>query len=185
MIRQLTDKLNASESTRRLVSTRFPEEIIELSTAVTILDAPDANPIGWSLRRFLQRRGNVVITNRRVFVESSFRSPFTVLWVVVLLFAAYKLLFGPSWIWVLLALTAGIFVFQRRPYSQDLPFAELKGIRFGSVQGMAGRGDIVTLNLGAKALHLVTSQFVPGEVKHQMESRICPGNEERGQDDEG
>lgn len=65
MIRRLADILNASDSTRRVVCTRFPEETIEMCTAVTILDAPGDKPIGWSPRRLLQRRGNVVITNRR------------------------------------------------------------------------------------------------------------------------
>ena len=172
MNRQLADKLNASGAMRRGVSTRFPQETIELATTVTILGAPDANPIGWSLRRFLQRRGNVVITDRRVVVESSFRSPLTIIWVVALLFAAYELASGFSWEWVFLALTAGILVFQRRPYSRNIPFSELKGVRFGNVRGVSGHADIVALNLGETALHLVMCQFVPEELKRQMESRI-------------
>jgi hypothetical protein len=40
------------------------------------------------------------------------------------------------------ALGAGGLVFQRRPYTRNLPFAKLEGIRFGSVRGVAGRGDI-------------------------------------------
>lgn len=182
MLRQLTDTLNASKSLRRMVSTQFPEETIELSTAATILDAPGENPIGWSLRRFLQRRGNVVITDRRVFVHSSFRSPLTALWTAVLLFGVYKFASGEPWVWALGALGAGIFLFQRRPYSQNLPFAKLQGIRFGSVQGISGQGDILTFSLGDRALHLVTSKVVPEKLKRQMETRLCA----RGtQDEEG
>ena len=182
MNRQLADKLNASGAMRRGVSVRFPQETIELATAVTILDAPDANPIGWSLRRFLQRRGNVVITDRRVVVESSFRSPLTIIWVVALLFAAYELASGFSWEWVFLALTAGILVFQRRPYSRNIPFSELKGVRFGNVRGASGRADIIALDLGGTALHLVTCQFVPDELKRQMELWTGPDSEGREQD---
>jgi len=182
MIRELTDKMNASDTTRRFISAQYPEETIELSTAVTILDAPDVNPIGWSLRRFLQRRGNVVFTDRRVFVQSSFRSPFTILWAFILLFAVYKLLFRASWEYVLIALISCLLVFQRRPYSRNLSFSELRGIRFGSVRGVCGRGDIVALNLGETVLHLVTSQFIPDELKSQMESLINIDSKGRDQD---
>jgi hypothetical protein len=178
MNRQFVDKLNASESTRRLVSARFPEEVIELSTAVTILEASDTNPIGWSFRRLLQRRGNVVITDKRVVVQSSFRSPMTVLWTIAFLFATYEVISDISWEWILLALTAAILVLQRRPCRRNLPFSDLKSIRFGSVRGASGHGDIIALNLGNRALHLVTSQFVPDDLKRKMESRIYTDGED-------
>lgn len=172
MIRRLTGLLNATSSIRRVVSTRFPEETIKLCTAATILDAPSEEPIGWSLRRFVQRRGNVVITDRRVFVQSSFRSPFTVLWTAVLALAVYRLVSDATWAWTIAALSAGILVFQRRPYCQDLPFAESKGIRFGSVRGVSGRGDILAVSKGDRALHLVTSEVVSDELKRNLEARI-------------
>ncbi|HLT45652.1 MAG TPA: hypothetical protein VK002_00360, partial [Rubricoccaceae bacterium] len=64
-MRDAADSLNASSHAGRIVERRYPDEEIKFCTAATILDAPDEQPIGWSLRRLFQRRGNVVLTDRR------------------------------------------------------------------------------------------------------------------------
>jgi hypothetical protein len=167
-----TDILNAAESTGRRFSARFPDERVELCTAATILEAPAEKPIGWSLRRFLQRRGSVVITDRRIFVQSSLWSPMTLIWFLLLIFAAQRLVSETTWTWAILATGAGIVLFQRRPYTLNIPFSDLTAIRYGSVQGVATRGDILVLSLGDWGVHLVTSKVVPDALKRRMEASV-------------
>ncbi|ESA37996.1 hypothetical protein N836_34390 [Leptolyngbya sp. Heron Island J] len=172
VVRVLADKFNASKLTRRVVSKRFPEETIELCTAATILEASEVNPIGWSFRRLLlQRNGNVVFTNRRVFLQSSFRSPATIIWASIIGLEVHRWLSGDSWTLIVM-LTASLFLFRRRPYAKNLLFSELEDVRFGSVYGLTGRGDIIVLNLGTRALHLVISRVLSEEVKRSLEDKI-------------
>ena len=172
VFRVFADKLNASQLTRRVVSKRFPGETIELCMAATILEASEVNPIGWSFRRlFLQRHGNVVFTNRRVFLQSSLRSPATIIWASILGLEVHRRLSGDSWSLIVI-LIASLFLFRRRPYAQNLLFSELEDVRFGSVYGLTGRGDIIVLNLGARALHLVISKVLSEAVKQSLEDKI-------------
>ena len=173
MMRDAADNLNASGHAGQTVARRFPGEAIELCTAATILEAPDEQPIGWSLRRLLQRRGNVVLTDRRAFIQSSFRSPLTLLWAGVSAWAIYGLATGDPSRWPFLVL-AGVLLFQRRPYTRSILYSELRFIRFGSVQGVTGRGDIVVLGAPTGAIHIVTAQAVPAELRSQLEARVAP-----------
>jgi hypothetical protein len=171
MMRDAADNLNASGHAGQIVARRFPDETIKLCTAATILEAPDEQPIGWSLRRLLQRRGTVVLTDRRAFIQSSFRSPLTLLWAGVLAWAVYGLATSDRSRLPFLALAAGL-LFQRRPYTRNLLYSELRAVRLGSVVGVAGRFDILVLGARSGAIHLVTARAVPDELRRAIEAAI-------------
>ncbi len=171
MMRDAADNLNAASQAGQIVARLFPDEAIKLCTAATILEAPDEQPIGWSLRRLLQRRGNVVLTDRRAFIQSSFRSPLTLLWAGVLAWAVYGLATGDRSRLPFLALAA-VLLFQRRPYTRNLLYSELRLVRFGSVRGVTGRGDILVFGAPSGAIHLVTAQVVPDELRRALEAAI-------------
>ncbi len=171
MNRQPADHLNNSSSVARSLSAEHSGETIELCTAANILEAPDVQPIGWSLRRIFQRRGTVVVTDHRILVQSSWRSPATILWLGVFAYAVYRACTGQP-VAAGVAVLAAILLLQRRPYRRDIPYAELRSVRFGSVQGISATGDILVLGLNEGALHLVTAQSITDDLKRKLESRV-------------
>ena len=168
MLRTKADQLNLASRTRSLVEHRYRDEKVRFATAVTILETPVATPTGWSLRRFLQRRGNVVITDARIFVQSSFLSLLTVIWLAVIGYGIYRYSRDGHIASVMLAVVGAIFIFQRRPYSRDVPFNQIQRVEFGSVQGIAARCDIMSIMLDRRAIQLVTAQRVPDSIRERL-----------------
>jgi hypothetical protein len=168
MLRTLTDQMNSVARAQSVVERRFPNEVALFSSAVTILETSHERPIGWSVRRFFQRRGNVVITDARIFIQSNLLSPMTVFWFVVIGYCLHQYLQRGEILDLVLALVAGGLVIQRRPYSRDVPFNSIERIHFGSVRGIAGRGDIVSIVVHPRVIQLVTAQFVPDQVRERV-----------------
>lgn len=164
-LRDITDQLNLSSQTASAVRRRYPAESLLFSTAATILETNTVTPTGWTLLRVLQRRGNVAITSDRVYIQSSFASLFTLLWIVAIAFGVYKVLTGGELLHILLSIVGALFIFQRRPYLRNIPFTEIHSVQFGAVQGMATRCDILSIDVGTHAIQLVTSQTVPDNVR--------------------
>ena len=168
MLRDATDHLNASSQATANVAERYADEEQVFATAATILESSDDSPIGWSLERCLQRRGNIVITSNRVVIASSFISLLTAVWVFVLGYGIYASVRNPGVVNAMLPILAAAFLFQRRPYFRDIPLSELRRVKFGSVRGMATRHDIIMLALTDRVVHLVPSQFVPDTVREHL-----------------
>ncbi len=168
MFRTTADQLNLASRTRSLVEHRYRDEEVRFATAVTILETPAATPTGWSLRRFLQRRGNVVITDARIFVQSNFVSLFTVIWLAVIGYVIYGYSRDGHMASILVALVSAMFIFQRRPYSRDIPLNQIHRVEFGSVQGIAARCDIMSIMLDGRAIQLVTAQRVPDCIRERI-----------------
>jgi hypothetical protein len=164
-VRDTADQLNLSSRAASAVRSRYPDESLLFSSAVTILETPTATPTGWSLRRLLQRRGNVVITSERIFIQSSLVSPLTLIWLVAIAFGAYKVINGGAIPHIVLPIVGAFFIFQRRPYLRDIQVTKIQGVQFGAVQGMAARCDILSIDFGSHAIQLVTSQTVPDTVR--------------------
>lgn len=108
MLRDTTDQLNSTNGASRAVSERYSEEPILFATAATILESTSSNPIGWSIRRFLQRRGTMVITSRRVVAAASFWSPLTALWAFVFCYCVYDALRNPDLVNTVLSVVASV-----------------------------------------------------------------------------
>jgi hypothetical protein len=171
MSRELADRLNNSNSVSRSLAAEFPDETIALCTAATILEASDDQPIGWSWKRIFQRRGSVVITDRRIVVQSSWRSPATVLLLCVFPYGVYRAFSGQPTAAVV-AVLAAILLLQRRPFRRDIPNAELRSVRFGVVQGMTAAGDILVLGTDKGALHLGIAQRLTDDLRRDLEGRV-------------
>jgi hypothetical protein len=156
--------LNTSWRTRRLVERRYPGEDVLVATAATILETSGSTPTGWTLRRIGQRRGSVVVTNKRVFVQSSFVSAITVLWLALIFLFGVRYWHDGRTVNLVIAFLPIVFLFQRRPYARDLSFDEIRRVEFASVQSMAVC-DLFSVALDSGAVQLVTAQRLPNAVR--------------------
>lgn len=167
MFRNLADILNLASRAASSVHRRYPDETILFASAATILETPTSLPTGWSLRRILQRRGNVVITDGRIVLRDSLLSLATVIFLSLGAYPVYRGIQVDRTL-LIFAFVCAILVFQRRPYSLDVPFDNLNGVKFGSVQGITASGDILILDLGNKTIQVVPAQIVPEAVRNQL-----------------
>ena len=71
MLRDFTDSINSVSLARDYFRRKYPDEVVLFSSAVTILETRSTSPVGWSFKRFLQRRGNVIITGKRLLLKSN------------------------------------------------------------------------------------------------------------------
>lgn len=168
MLRTKADQLNLASRTRSVVERLYPDETVLFSTAATILETRHESPTGWSLHRFFQRRGNVAITDARIFMQSSFLSLLTVIWIAVIGYCVYHYFQNANVFSAVMAIVAAIFIAQRRPYSRDLPFGSIQRVHFGSVRGMAARCDIISIVVDGRAIQLVTAQLVPDKIRERL-----------------
>lgn len=168
MIRNTADQLNLASLTRSVVERQYPDETVQFSSAATILETRQESPTGWSLGRLFQRRGNVIITDARIFIQSSFLSLLTVIWALVIGYCVYRYIQTANTFDIFVAVFAMIFIIQRRPYSRDVPFSTIRRVHFGSVRGMAARCDIISIVIGDRAIQLVTAQLLPDELRQRL-----------------
>ena len=169
-LRSIADHLNLASSTRSKVTCLHPSEDILFASATTILETDSNVPIGWSLRRLLQRRGNVVITSSRIFVESGSFSPLTAFWLAAIGFGIHELSNGADLLHVILIIVGALFIFQRRPYSCNIRFRDIESARPGSVHGIAMYCDIVSINFDTSTIQLVPAQLIPATVREMLAS---------------
>ena len=172
MDRWIVEQLNGSSGTARKVKRRFPEDEVWLATAVTMLETPEREPVGWSPRRLLQRRGNAVFTDRRLFLESSFFSGFTLVWLGFMGYLGYLLIQDRSPALIGFIVVAGLLIWQRRPYSRAIDLAEVEKVALGSVQGLSARGDIFAIVLPETTIQLVTAKKLSPDLVQQLETLV-------------
>ena len=172
---ELTDRLNAAARARAEAERLFPEERILLASAATVLETRARAPVGWSLSRILQRRCNLVITDRRVFIKASFLSPITVIWIGLMAYALYDFTQSHQLRDIAFVALLGIFLLQRRPYVRDVPFETIQRVEFGTARGLTATGDIITLIVGGRAIHLVTAQRLSDELRELLRGLRAPG----------
>ena len=168
MFRRIADLLNSAGRTLGVVRRRFPEEPILLATAATILETSEDRPTGWSFKRFLQHRGNVVFTEKRVFLQSSFVSWYTLLYVVLIGYFVRDFARSGDTFGAFIVVIAILFLLQRRPYSRDIPYRDIASVKLGKVQGMLGRGDLITLGVAGRGLQIVTAKVLPDSLKQRL-----------------
>lgn len=168
----MTEQLSGSSGLARKVMRRHPEDEILLATAMTMMTTRTREPVGWSLRRFFQRRGNVVVTDQRIFVESSFFSFFTLFWLGFIVYGAYLAYTERNPIIGIFLAVAFILVWQRRPFSLEVPVGGVEEIRFGSVQGISARGDVLAIALPERTIQLVTAKKLSDEHRAQLLSGL-------------
>ena len=146
---------------RRAVASRFPGENVLFATSVTHLRTRDANPTGWSARRFRQRCGAAVFTNKRLVVKSGLVSPLTVVWLAVAFLIAWRWWETGSELDLFLAVGALVFILQRRLFADTLEYAQIRSATLGSVRGIVGTFPLLTLRSETESINLVTADELP------------------------
>lgn len=167
MFEAAADLLNAVSNARRWTQNTYPSEAILLATAATILETTSGSPVGWSWKRLLQRRGNVVFTDARVVVASSTISWYSAMYVAFIGYSAWEAVQGRT-TFLGLAFLLAILLFQRRPYRRDIPWGVIRHVEFGDVEGITGRGDIVAISVDQICIQLVTAQPVPEAIRERL-----------------
>ena len=164
MIRAITNVLNNLTFLRKSVANSYPDENVLFATSVTHLRTADAGPTGWSAKRFRQRRGIAVFTNKRLVVKSSFISPLTVVWLVLAVLMAWRWWDARAWLDLFIAVGALAFILQRRPFTYVIECEQIKSATLGSVRGIAGAFPLLTLQTEQESVNLVTADVFPAEV---------------------
>lgn len=164
MFRNLADWLNSVNSARNWVRSKYPDEDILFASAATILEMRGASPVGWSLKRFLQRRGTVVFTRKQVFLRSSFFSLFTLFHLVMVVSFLALSFKTQDFTYLILSLPFGLLILQRLPYQKQIRVESIASVNLGSVQGITGRGSLLTIALADRAINIVPAQILPEEV---------------------
>ena len=54
---------------------------------------------------------------------------------------------------------------QRRPFSREWRYEDLAGAGFGSVRGVSGSADIVSLTVGEDTWHLALNRSLPDDLR--------------------
>ncbi|MEN6337216.1 MAG: hypothetical protein ABFE01_23410 [Phycisphaerales bacterium] len=170
IFREETDQLNSVSRTRSVVERQYPDEAVLFASAATILETSRESPTGWSLRRVFQRRGSVVISDSRVFVQSSFLSVLTIMWAGVAVYGAFEYFRSGHIFPLILAIVAAAFIFQHRPYSRDVPFNSVDRVHFGVTHGLTGSCDIVSMVVHGRTIQVVTGHSIPGELRQRLTS---------------
>ena len=66
MLGAFVDFLNNANGAAKRLKREYPKEEIVFASAVTILETTETSPVGWSFKRFLQRRGVAVFSQDSV-----------------------------------------------------------------------------------------------------------------------
>lgn len=176
MLRSLADSLNNLTAAVRWASARYPAETIRFASAATMLETPGASPTGWSWQRMFQRRGNVVITDRRILLRSSFLSLYSLFYLLLLAYALYRALTTGDYFYAILGLLIALILVQRLPYTRDIPFEQVEQITLGAVQGISGGASLMAVQQGGRTINIVPAQLLPEEVRAFLQSRqAAPG----------
>ena len=168
MLRALTDRLYSASRLERLVQKNYPEDQVKLATAVTILKTKKETPVGWSLARFFQKRGNVVITDQRIIVRTNFLSLISLFWIGFLVYFVWQAYRMNTFFSAAFGVFAVPFLLQRLPFRVDVPLSEVQKVNFGTVQGTTLLCDILAVVLSSHTLQLVTAKRLPEELKDYL-----------------
>src|SRR5262245_11114701 len=164
-LRSFVDFLYGASRARTQAATRFPGEAIFLCSGATILPTKTMKPIGKSPLRYLQVRGNAVFTNRRIFLKAAFWTPFTLLFLPMILYVCVRTFqnFQPR---LLLALFAGgILIFQRRPFERDIPIDLVREVHLSQLSGYGMRSDLVAVRTDREVVQIVVAQRLPDDLR--------------------
>ena len=176
MFNWLAEKMNASATAGQSIMGNFDGETLLLATAATVIKTASRSTVGWSPERYrrrvatllptFQRRGNVVITDKRVYIRSSFASPFTIFWIVALVFGVARFAVYRDGTNLLLAAAASLFLYEHRTtFTIDQPLSGIDDAVFDTVWGIAGTSDLLAITSGDTTIQLVTAQKIPDAVR--------------------
>lgn len=174
MCRTVADFLYGAKRVARLAAERFPGEPALLASGATFLETRDTEPIGRSPRRYLQRRGVVVVTDRRVFCKAPWFSPAALVYLPALVVCVYGYLSSQDNALLFASAVFLALLLQRWPFEMNIiPLESIAALRLAEVSGYSMRSDLVALGLGDHAIQVVTAQRLPDDLRrflaHQAE----------------
>lgn len=164
MFALLIDLLNNTSGLRKKAEVQYPSERIIYSSAAVFLVAPEIPQPGFTLRRLLQQRGNVVITDRRILIGSALSSVAGAFWTLAVLFFGFGAMLSPTLVGFLFVVFAFTMLLQRRPFFRDIPRAAMAEIIPGSAGGALGNYVSLDISLADYTIQVVPSRPVPEEI---------------------
>ncbi len=174
MLRALADFLYGTTTITHWVRHRYPGEEIFFAAAATVLETNDAEPVGCSPRRTLQRRAVLILTERRVVLKSKFPTPgFLLLGLAALCLMGWAVANGSTWglLWGLLLPLALI---QRWPYERVLPWTTIWAVKLDLISGLSASASMLIFVLDEGAVQVVASRIFTDAV---IEPGDGPGQE--------
>ena len=176
MLNWLAEKMNASATAS--IMRNFDGETLLLATAAKVLKTASRSTVGWSPERYrrwaatlfptFQRQGNVVFTDKRVYVRSSFASPLDLFWIVALVFGVARFAVYRDGTHLLLGVAALLFLYDRRPFDIDQPLSSIDHAEFDRVRGLSGLSELLAITSGDTTIQLVTAQKIPDDVRQLL-----------------
>jgi hypothetical protein len=164
MLRTLTDKLYSKGSAVKWFKSKNPDEEIVFSSAATILETKEATSTGWSLQRFFQHRGVVIVTRNQIALKDSLFSISTVFFSVFLIFSITIFLQNQDLSAFLGVVVFGIFIVQRLPYEKQIPLKDIQKINIRELRSFTGKYSLLTIHLKDKAINIVPAQNFKQEI---------------------
>jgi len=164
MLGAFVDFLNNANGAAKRLKREYPKEEIVFASAVTILETTETSPVGWSFKRFLQRRGVAVFSQDYLFLDSSLWSLLTLLHLILIAFVITESIQNESHAFLLLGIIPLLYILQRLPYRKRIAIKDITNANVNSVQSLTGLYSLLTIHLADKAINIVPARPLPEEV---------------------
>jgi hypothetical protein len=171
MLRNLADNLYSKNNAVKWLKNKSPEEEIVFASAATLLETKDAASVGWSLRRFFQHRGVVIMTRNQIVFKSSFLSFSAILYLVLFVLSLIMFLQSRDWDYLLVVMFTGLLVSQFLPYQKQILLKDIRKVKLGSVRGMFTTGSLLSVYVKNKVLNIVPAQLLSEDVMQVISSK--------------
>lgn len=162
MLRNLTDTLNSTQVAVEWLRRKHPAEEIVFASAATYLETAGSEaPVGWSLSRFLQRRGSFILTRQQLVFKDSFFSWVTLFYLLALGVSLVMLVSSQDWFYMVLAALASLSILQRWPFQQQIPLQDIRKVEISDVSSFMASASLLTIYVKDKAINIVPAQILP------------------------
>jgi len=164
MLRTLADFLYGTTYITHWVRHKYPGEKVFFVSAATILETRDAQPVGCSPRRYLQRRGVLVLTEQRVVLKSRFLTPTLLLLLLFVLCMMGQAVAEGAYIGLLWGLLLPLALIQRWPYERVMPWAAIKAVKLELISGLIASASMLIFVLDDRAVQVISSRIFTDEI---------------------
>ncbi|MBC8328970.1 MAG: hypothetical protein H8E31_09515 [Planctomycetes bacterium] len=158
------ERLNRSAGIGEEVGAESAEPVL-YQAACTLLYSSSEQVVGASPRRMRQRRGVLVLTERRVVFRAGFLTPLSVFWLLVLAGLVARVAWTGELERPVLLLVPALFLLQRLPHRIDRPYADFGSCKVATVQGLVSSGIGLILELDQRFLHFTVLRPLPADLE--------------------
>jgi hypothetical protein len=167
----LAHRLNRVGRVAGQVDHTYPEKVLFASPATAFETSEAAGRI-WPLQRLLPHRGVVVMTRNRIFLTAQFWSLFSLVYLMIIIAALLLVLIAQHGLYLLPALVAGVFLFQRRPYKRQISMERMTEIHTSPVRSLTGRHTLLTIFLDSRSVNIIPADPLPEEVIQTLSQHV-------------